>query len=90
MARNHSEGVERKACPVCGGTITVSWLYQYSHDYIVNKNGKLSKRYTTVDVGPMEVAIASCKNCRNYWEESDFQIVDDRFIDLKVYKEEME
>ena len=74
---------------MCGGTIAVRWLYQYSHDYKINKNGRLSKRYEIVDAGPMEVAIASCKKCNNYWSEDDFRIDEnEHFIDLKEYEED--
>lgn len=57
-----NNGIVRKCCPLCGGEIVVSWLYQYSHDYTITKRGILSKRYTRHDIGPEEVSIAWCKN----------------------------
>lgn len=81
-------GIARKACPVCGGQITVGWYYQFSREYQVLKSGKLSKRYTRTDEGPMEVSYAACLDCGAFWEDDDFDIDDDRrFIDRK-YKEE--
>ena len=90
MARNYLtvEGVRRKACPICNGTIVVSWLYQYSHDYKINRNGKLSKRRKITDGGSMEVAIATCEKCNLHWDSDEFEIDEkDRFIDYKYYKE---
>lgn len=73
-----------KACPVCGGQIEVSELFQYAHDFRLNKNGKLSKKYKKRDVGSMEVAIAGCLDCGEYWDSEQFAIdQDDRFIDYK-------
>lgn len=90
MAKNYFvKGVPRKACPACGGTIVVSWLYQYSHDFKINKNGKLGKRRKITDGGSMEVAIATCENCILHWDSDEFEIDEnDRFIDYKHYKEE--
>lgn len=80
-----SLGVPRKCCPLCGQKIVVSALYQYSHDYETTKKGKLSERYKTVDCGPLEVAIAACKNpdCEARWDSDEFFIEDGVFIDFK-------
>lgn len=64
-------------CPVCGGEIVVSFLYQYSHDYKVLKNGKLSKRYKKNDCGPMEDAIVSCTNCLKNWGPDEVIVSED-------------
>ena len=81
-------GMKRKCCPKCGGTIIVSFLYQTSHNYKVNKRGKLSKTFTKSDEGPMEVAIAACESCPARWDADDFTIeADNTFMDLK-YEED--
>lgn len=78
------DGVIRKCCPVCGGRIEVSYLYQYSLDYRLNKDGRLSKRYTKRDGGSMECGLAACLNCHETWEDNEFDIdSDDRFVDYK-------
>lgn len=51
-------------CPICEeeNTLEVSFLYQYSKNYKITKNGRLSKKYS-IDYGhPMEVSILICKN----------------------------
>lgn len=83
-----TEGVVRECCPVCGGTIVINSLHQYSIDYKVLKKGRISKKYTKQDIGPMEVSVASCKECKEYWETDDFMIVNDKFVDLKDREEE--
>lgn len=75
-----------KCCPNCGGTIEVSYLYQYSHDYLLGKRGKMPKKYRSRDLGSMEVALACCtnENCNTTWEVGDFFIDEnDRFVDCK-------
>lgn len=75
-----------KCCPNCGGAIEISFLYQYSHDYLLGKRGKLLKKYKSCNLGSMEVALACCTNkaCDTRWECDDFLIDDDGcFIDLK-------
>lgn len=38
-------GIEIKCCPLCGGRIVVSNLYQYSLNYTMRKDGKIGKRH---------------------------------------------
>lgn len=76
-------------CPKCGGTIVVSYLYQTSHDYTLTKRGKLSKRFTRSPEGPMDAAIAGCRDCGTNWEVGDFGIdADGTFDDFKYTEEE--
>ena len=78
------DGVIRKCCPVCGGRIEVSYLYQYSMDYRLNKDGRLSRRYRVSGGGPMECGIACCLDCHETWEDNQFTIDgEDRFVDYK-------
>ena len=84
MVGRYDTGVRINKCPRCGGKIEVSYLYQYSHDYKLTKSGKLSKRYTKRDCGPMEVAVVGCRSCGADWGEEEFEI--DRegyFVDYK-------
>ena len=81
-------GTERKKCPLCGGQIEVSDLYQYSRNFKVTKSGRLSKKYIVRDCGPMEASIAGC-DCGAYWEVGDFDVTSEgRFIDYKYEDEE--
>ena len=78
-----------KCCPKCGGTIIVSYLYQISHDYVLTKRGRLSKRFTRTPEGPMDASVASCRNCGLYWEVGDFAIdADGSFVDFKYTEDE--
>lgn len=81
-------GVERTCCPLCGGRIIVSDLYQLSHDYVITKKGVLSKRYTKGPEGSMECMIAACENapdkCPAIWDSDSFDIGEDgHFYDYK-------
>ena len=81
-----TRGVERRKCPLCVGSIEISYLYQYSHDYKLTKSGRISKRYTTHDCGSMEVAVAMCE-CGANWNADEFEVTNDgRFVDYK-YRE---
>ena len=78
----------RNACPLCGGKIIVSVLYQLSYDYTVTKSGKLSKRYSVSAPGPLDAEIAACENapdkCKATWDTDEFYIDEkNRFVDLK-------
>ena len=82
MKRFATNGIERRKCPLCGGEIEVSDLYQYARTFKITKSGKISKRYTVRDCGSMEATIAGA-----YWEIGDFDINSaGRFEDYK-YKE---
>lgn len=82
-------GMKIKRCPLCGGKIIVSALYQISHDYTVTKNGKLSKKYTKGGIGSLDASIAACENarydkCSAIWGCDEFEIADDDcFVDFK-------
>lgn len=51
-------------CPICKeeNTLTVHYLYQYSHEYKIRKDGKISKKYRVNDNGPEEIGILVCEN----------------------------
>ena len=84
------EGIRRTRCPVCGGTIVVSDLYQYSYDYEIGKRGKLKKRGRRQDCGSMEVSVAGCLNCGESWDADAFYIEDGMFFDLKNRRDDDE
>lgn len=79
-------------CPRCGGRIVVSILCQYTMDFLVKKDGTLSKKHKKIDNGPVGSTIACCENsenCGTYWEENDFDLENgDKFIDMKYSDEE--
>lgn len=80
-----NDGNVRKSCPLCGEKIEVMDLYQYSRTYKITKSGRISKRYSCVDGGSMEVSTAVCSSgCGAYWDAGDFEIDSDgRFVDYK-------
>ena len=57
-----------KCCPVCGGGLIISEYFMLSHDYRITKKGKLSKKWSATDPGPMECTTAYCMDCRTYWD----------------------
>ena len=76
-------GIILKKCPLCGGEIVVSYICQYSRVYKLAKSGRISRRYTIVDSGTMDVAVASC-DCGANWNKDQF-VIDENgyFIDYK-------
>ena len=87
MTRYSTDGVRVKKCPLCGGEIEISFLFQYSHTYKLTKSGRISKRYAHKDNGSMEVAVAGCR-CGANWGEDDFDIDENGyFVDYKYGRE---
>ncbi len=87
MRRFATHGKQRTKCPLCGGEIIVSDLYQYSHDYKLTKSGRLSKKYTVSNAGTEEAVVAGC-TCGANWGIGEFDITKDGyFVDYK-YEEE--
>lgn len=75
-----------KNCPKCGGTIEVSFLYQYSINRRIGKRGKLLKKKAGVFCGYTDACIAHCTNdkCNVNWEADEFYLDnDEQFVDLK-------
>lgn len=50
-------------CPICGGRLEYSDLMQYSKDYQIKLNGRLSKNSKNSDIAPMECGFISCTAC---------------------------
>mgnify|MGYP000240729551 CR=1 FL=1 len=78
--RRMNLGTAIKCCPLCGGRIVVSNLYQYSLDYTMRKDGKIGKWYKRGNDGSMNVSLASCENyktCDARWEEEEFFVEPD-------------
>ena len=83
-----TEGKRRTKCPLCGGEIGVSDLYQYEYNYRITKRGKISKNGKRRDCGSMEVSVAHCE-CGANWEQGDFEITEEGyFIDYKYRHKE--
>lgn len=89
---NSEKSVFRSRCPRCGGKIIVSELCQYSLDYTIKSDGKISKNYKRYDSGSIECNVAACENvgtqtCDVLWENGEFCITDDQFEDFKYTEE---
>ena len=84
-----TRGERRTKCPLCGGEIIISALYQISHDYKLTKQGRMSKKYTVTNAGSEEAMIAACASgCGAYWEAGEFDVMEgEYFIDHKYYRE---
>lgn len=48
-----------KCCPLCGGRIVVSVLYQCSLDYVMRQDGTIGNRSRRGKSGPMDASIAA-------------------------------
>lgn len=72
------KGIKRTRCPLCGGRIIVSDLYQVSHDHVITKSGVMSKRFTKGPEGSIECMIAACEHapddCPAIWDADSFDI----------------
>lgn len=81
-----------KCCPLCGGRIVVSVLYQCSLDYVMRQDGTIGNRCKRGKSGPMDASIAACENyraCDARWEVDEFFVDSDRrFWDYKYSKED--
>lgn len=73
-------------CPICecNDTLYVSFLYQYSRNHKVNKNGRISRKYTNRDEGYMDCAILCCENGCNINENIDWYIDINNNIIIKM------
>lgn len=51
-------------CPICGeeNTLIVNYLFQYSMEHKIRKDGKVSKKYKVVDNGSEETGVLTCEN----------------------------
>lgn len=80
-----------KSCPLCGKSIVVSVLCQYSLDYKIRKNGKISTKFKKTDGGGIDCSVASCEdyeNCDARWETDEFFIDEEgQFVDEKYCKD---
>lgn len=72
------EGIERKACPACGGQIIVSDHWMFSYDQLLGKRGKLLKKRTKSPAGPVECQTAYCLDCKEVWNAVECRRVHDR------------
>ena len=81
-----------KCCPLCGGRIVVSVLYQCSLDYVMRQDGTIGNRCKRGKSGPMDASIAACENyraCDARREVDDFCVDSDRrFLYYKYSKED--
>jgi hypothetical protein len=50
-------------CPICGGKLQFSNLMQFTRDYTIKKNGRLSAKSTRSDDCPMDAAFVACTSC---------------------------
>lgn len=63
-------------CPECEceDTLYVSFLYQYSHNHRINKDGKVSKKFKYRDEGSMNCGLLCCENGCEINERVDWDI----------------
>lgn len=55
-------------CPKCNaeGTLTISFVYQITHDYKIKRDGTLPKKYTKSKENTLEWSCIECSNCDYY------------------------
>ena len=72
------------ACPECGGRLKLSEFYTFSRDYDITKKGRMSKRYTKGEAGPIDCITAYCADCNAVWDASKVCIESDDSVLLRV------
>lgn len=87
-------GIARRACPLCGGQISLQHIYTFTLDRTVSKRtGRVSRRFSRADASyaDYDSRSAACFECGAFWDDDDFDIDDDwRFIDYKYKTKEEE
>lgn len=76
-------------CPECEceDTLFVSYLYQYSRNHKITKDGKLSKNYKNGEEGPMDCAMLCCTNGCEINESVDWYIDEDNNLIIRKWGE---
>lgn len=72
-------------CPICGGKLIYSALYQYSLNYGIKSDGTITKSRKKEDIGSMECGFIYCAN-----EECDFMTDCDlgstKYTNIKIFQ----
>lgn len=76
--------VKVKKCPYCGGELILSEFYTFTLDFRITKKGKLSKRFTRSDAGPIDCMTAYCDRCNSNWDATQVCVEADGDVFLKV------
>lgn len=50
-------------CPKCGSKLQFSNLMQFTRDYTIKRNGRLSAKSTRSDDCPMDASFVACTSC---------------------------
>lgn len=72
-----------RRCPLCSGELYISEDATVSHDHWITRQGRISKKYTVLELDEQDHYIAWCCDCSAYWDEGDFYIEGGRFYDCK-------
>lgn len=71
-------------CPICGAKLEYSDLMQFSRDYTIKKNGKVSKKCKNSDVCPMECGFIACTVC-DFHTNCDLEVEENP--EIKIYQQ---
>lgn len=71
-------------CPICGARLEYSDLMQFSKDYQIKLNGRLSKNSKNSSVSPMECGFISCTSC-DFHTNCDLECEENH--NIKIYQE---
>lgn len=71
-------------CPICGGRLVYSLLMQFTKDYQIRLNGRLSKNSKNSDVSPMDCGFISCTDC-DFLTNCDLEY--EKNHNIKIYQE---
>lgn len=77
------EWVLANKCPHCGGRLTLSEFYTYSIDYLILKNGRISKRGKKCGEEAVGVINARCNSCHVSWIDDDTNLTVDGKIEIR-------
>ena len=73
-------------CPLCGGDIYVTEVYETRYVHEIDKDGNYGE-IGEPDYGEIVDSYADCGSCEENWFENEFMIKDGKFIDLKNREE---
>lgn len=71
-------------CPYCKGTLSVSYFYVFSKDYLIRKDGHISERFSRSVSSFIDCITASCLNCGAYWDADGVLVEQDGTVSLKI------
>lgn len=78
----NGEWVLANKCPHCGGRLTLSDFYTYSIDYLILKNGRISKCGKKCGEEGIGIVTVCCDSCHVSWDATHTWINADGTVEI--------